>query len=164
MDYFEFFGGAVSTTFRAPFTPIILERRQKSLQVISHTKLTPKLSRWINSTTGKKICIFHLRVNCPFNERIRDFSNVVGQWFYSILSLLVILSVMAVTLLFAVTHKKTNLMCVRNNNQWGSGSRAVQLPVQTTADSPSLCSLCQNIRYVEILLLSYCTTLDLNII
>ena len=31
-----------------PFSPIILERRQKSLQLIS-----PKLSMWINSTTGK---------------------------------------------------------------------------------------------------------------
>ena len=34
------FWGAVSTTFRAPFSPIILERRQKSIQTIS-----PKLDK-----------------------------------------------------------------------------------------------------------------------
>ena len=36
---------AVSNTIRAPFTPIIFEKRQKSLRLIS---------RLINSTTGKR--------------------------------------------------------------------------------------------------------------
>ena len=49
--------GAVSTTFRAPFSPIILEKRLKSLRPIS-----PKLD---NSLRGK-IHIFDFGMNCPF--------------------------------------------------------------------------------------------------
>ena len=53
-------------TFRAPFSPIILERRQNSVADIYKTRqLTPNLSRLTNSTTGN-ICIFDFRVNCPF--------------------------------------------------------------------------------------------------
>ena len=53
-----FFG----TTLRAPFSPIILERRQKSLQLIS-----PKLDNSHQNYLDKKY-VFDFGVNSPFNS------------------------------------------------------------------------------------------------
>ena len=66
-----YFFGTVSTTFRAAFSPIILERRQKYLRPIS-----PKLDNsHQNSLDSKivlqvrgKICSFTFGVNCPFKK------------------------------------------------------------------------------------------------
>ena len=57
--------GTVSTTIRAPFTPIILEKRQKSLQPIS-PKLTPKLSTLINSSK----CKCNIKFFCTRNRLV----------------------------------------------------------------------------------------------
>ena len=67
------FFGAVSTTFKAPFSPITLEKRQKSLWPIS-----PKLGNlhqnyldwYIALNVRGKICIYDFEVNCPFNTII----------------------------------------------------------------------------------------------
>ena len=51
-----YFLGAVITTLRAPFGDYIGEKAENSTDDISKTRqLTPKLSRLINSTTGKKM-------------------------------------------------------------------------------------------------------------
>ena len=62
----------VFDTFRAPFSPIILERRQKSLRLIS-PKIgnTAKQSRWINSTTGERTNMyFGFGGACPFKGNL----------------------------------------------------------------------------------------------
>lgn len=63
--------GSLSTTSRVSSSSIIVKRRQTSLQLLSLKtwQLTPKQSRWTNSTTGatKKIyTFFYFVVNCLF--------------------------------------------------------------------------------------------------
>ena len=69
VEFFKCIFGAVSTTIRAPFSPITFEKRKKSLSDISKTgQLTLILSRLINtSTRGKNVGFFGFGVNCPFN-------------------------------------------------------------------------------------------------
>ena len=51
-----------STTFRAQFSPIVFEKRQKTKQ------LTPKQFKLINSTKGKR----KNGVNCPFKQDLQS--------------------------------------------------------------------------------------------
>ena len=60
-DFTQFFL-VVSSTFRAPFSPFILERRQKSLQLIS-----PKLSRQIK-IISPVLCLGSGVQNCRLQE------------------------------------------------------------------------------------------------
>ena len=70
--FFNVFFGPVSTTFRAPFSPIILQKRQKTLRPIS-----PKLGNshlnspdwYILINVREIICICNFGVNCPFKVR-----------------------------------------------------------------------------------------------
>ena len=71
-----YFCGAVSTTFRAPFSPIILEKRQKFQWPISPKRGNSHLThtKLINSTQIRgKIGIFDFVVNCPFKQSIKHF-------------------------------------------------------------------------------------------
>ena len=62
----------------APFSPVILERRQNSLRLIS-----PKVSRWINSITGKKknmyFWILGWSVPVIFCFCLSSVLNVIGK-------------------------------------------------------------------------------------
>ena len=60
----------VFIVFRAQFSPIILERRQKALWLISPKLGNPHqnyLDWWIALWERGNICIFDFVVNCPFN-------------------------------------------------------------------------------------------------
>ena len=70
----------MSNKSRAPFSPIILERREKSLQLISPKQGTNSqnyLDGQIALQVRGKQCIFDCGVNCPFKE-----SNC-GSWLQS---------------------------------------------------------------------------------
>ena len=91
-EFFKYIFGTVSTTFRAPFSPIIFKRRQKSLQHISRTwQLTPKLSSLLNSSTGKRKNMFFLFLMVDLLAKINPtcmYSAITGGqylkgWFTS---------------------------------------------------------------------------------